>query len=139
MSEEPELAVYAASIHLGLPCPSGRERWEVDTAAFFSEMADGCRMAGAAVIGHLKGFMDFGEAGYLYFSHVGGSRTESRGEGDGLVAVARLDFNVLVFGLPEDRVRTIAVTSAARLAERIGAARTMYEPGSSNNACGAER
>ena len=57
------------------------------------------------VIGHIKGFLQLDNQAYAYFSNVGNLGTDSTAYGLGSSLTGELDFNILVYGEVESKVR----------------------------------
>lgn len=108
-----EFTPYAATLELKRETPLPAEKWGEAGAEFLKMLAQGCQEKGAAVIGHIKGFLDLGEAGYFYLSTVGVGHTPScRGIAAGEIDNARLDLNVLVYGISRPEIASLVKTQA---------------------------
>lgn len=126
--DEPVLVPYAVSLILKAQEPLPVVAWEQAGVDFFNALAAGCREKGAAVIGHIKGFLDMGGAGYFYFSTTGTNQgTGSRGAAAGTAASGRLDLNVLVYGLGEKEIAAVIATAAPFLGQALQATWILQE------------
>ncbi|SMB99865.1 hypothetical protein SAMN00808754_3124 [Thermanaeromonas toyohensis ToBE] len=113
MAGKLEFIPYAATLKLKREAPLPAEKWGEAGAEFLKMLAKGCHEKGAAIIGHIKGFLDLGEAGYFYLSTVGVEYTPScRGIAAGKTDNARLDLNVLVYGISRPEIASLVETQA---------------------------
>jgi len=128
VSADPVLVPYAACKVLNALEPLPVVTWKQAGVDFFNALAAGCREKGAAVIGHIKGFLDLGTAGYFYFSTTGTNQgAGSRGAAAGTAASSRLDLNVLVYGLGEKEIAAVIATAAPYLGQALQATRTIHK------------
>ena len=65
--------------------------------------------SGEGVIGHIKGFLELVKNNYGYFSTVGTKDgVHYKGDLNGEKAIAKLDYNVLLYGLSIEKVDRLA-------------------------------
>jgi len=113
MAGELEFIPYAATLELKREMPLSAEKWGEAGVEFLKMLARGCQEKGVAVIGHIKGFLDLGGAGYFYLSTVGVEHSPScRGVAAGETDNARLDLNVLVYGISRAEIASLVETQA---------------------------
>lgn len=112
MDSQKDLIAYAASVTLHLKESVTASEWKDFIERFFESVVKGVMAEGALVIGHVKGFLELDENNYGYFSTVG---TEDgvhyKGELKGEKSIAKLDYNVLLYGLLSEKVSEIALKS----------------------------
>lgn len=130
----PGLEPYARQQHWSAPRPLSPGEW----AALFSEYLAGvarlCAEAGAdagsasrsratqVVIGHIKLLALFGEGEYLRISVVSSRHAATvTGAAPAGLSEMPITVNVLVYGLPTERLAGLTAAAAAEAAERWGA------------------
>lgn len=128
MANKLELIVYAATLELRREKPLETARWEQATVSFLNALAQACQERGVTVIGHIKGFLDLGQAGYLYLSTVSPTQgTSSQGLATGETPVCRLDLNLLVYGGKEEEIKELVAAQVTFLENVLAARCSIYE------------
>lgn len=111
----PGLSTYAATITLKADKPQKTTTWQEQSQELFNYLAKNIKETPKTIIGHLKGYLNLGEQGYYYFSNVGNPNTFFTGQAQGETAEARLDVNLLVFNLANDKISALVKQGLARI------------------------
>jgi hypothetical protein len=111
----PGLSTYAATITLKSGKPQKTIVWQEKTQELFNYLSQNIKETPKTIIGHLKGYLNLGEHGYYYFSNVGNPTTFFTGQAQGETAEARLDVNLLVFNLANDKISALVKQGLARI------------------------
>ncbi|MDA8227991.1 MAG: hypothetical protein M0T74_09915 [Desulfitobacterium hafniense] len=113
----PDLAAYAGKLELYSLQVLTDTNWEQIGKTLLNYISSACQARGC-LIGHIKGFMNLGEAGYYYLSNVSSDQeTSSRGEGRGNTSKSYLDLNVLVYGIEKFELNDLVSRTTANLAD----------------------
>ena len=101
-----ELGAYAAQITFTFTQPRPGPECARLLSTLLHELATGCRRRGATLIGHIKGWLETGDGGYLFGSVTRAEATpHCQGELAGQHASFTLTLNVLLFGLEREQIR----------------------------------
>lgn len=101
-----ELEGYAAQITFTLAQSQSGEECQHLLAALLRNVATACTCQGARLIGHIKGWLETSEGGYLFGSVTRvGDEPHCQGELSGRHATFTLTLNVLLFGLTREQIR----------------------------------
>jgi hypothetical protein len=126
MPEAPELLAYGATLTVTAPDGIPGADWQEAVKNFFNLLAKIFQGEAGVTIGHLKGFLRLGNGGYGYFSTVGSAAgTTARFTEGSPSSRSELDFNVLVFGIAENKALPLIEVAAASLAGELGAVCTL--------------
>jgi hypothetical protein len=104
-------AVYALSGPLSLG--AGRSEEEIRSAvdSFLLDLTASLRGHGCSLIGHIKGILEAGENGHLFFSVTSfEERTRFKGALSGRCHKMDLALNVIVYGVDEERINELVLT-----------------------------
>ena len=129
MSEMPNLITYAAKLEIILEEKQSDIIWLESLTSYFDSLALGCQGLSVAIIGHIKGFLVLDDGGYCYLSTVGSEKgTTARNELYGQSCKGLLDFNVLVYGGKENRIKDMVKAETENLANLIDGRCTLRLP-----------
>jgi hypothetical protein len=94
---------------------SGQEHATRSLAAFVEDLVAGLRVAGCRLIGHIKGTLDAGERGSLFFSVTSfDTPAVFHGELSEPVGACSLTLNAIVFDIDETVVETAVLAGVMR-------------------------
>ncbi len=101
--EHPTACSMQVALEFGTRMEEAGVRTRMD--AFLAGLTDFLRDNGCRLIGHIKGLLDAGDSGQLFFS-VTSFKESPRYKGgiDGEIAEAELSMNVIVYGVEEELV-----------------------------------
>jgi len=101
-----ELGGYAAQVTFTLAPPRPGPECIHLLAVLLHNLAKGCSRQGATLIGHIKGWLETDDGGYLFGSVTRVSdEPHCQGELAGQHATFTLTLNVLLFGLTREQIR----------------------------------
>lgn len=117
----PALEPYSTQQRWLAAAPLPGEAWQSLLAGYLAALARACDAAGPCIIGHIKALALFENGEYLRISAVSATQppTWDGCVPDGLAAVS-LTLNVLVYGLPADRLQEMTWETAAALRQGRG-------------------
>lgn len=100
-----DFAGYAACLTFSSPQPLPIDELSGMVATFLVGVAEGCRAAGATIVGHIKALVETG-SGETILASIVGTRSEPRlsWEGDRAAEQWRMTLNVLVYGLAHEQI-----------------------------------
>ena len=99
------LEPFVAKLHFRLTEPAGSMEWKQVLAAYMEDLSRRCTEAGPCVIGHIKGLIVGPDKSYLRISVIDAIRpAESEGELPEESDNLTMTLNVIVYGLPRDRI-----------------------------------
>lgn len=114
---KPEATVFAAERDLAFPGGLPSDAFAVRASAGLRELTAALQAAGCRLIGHIKLIARHPQAGYLFFSVTQfGAEPESKGRLAARFDSLHVTLNVIVYGVPEARVRELAEPLLDRLA-----------------------
>jgi hypothetical protein len=103
--EHPATCSLQIGLELGARMPASEIRKRMD--AFLAGVTDFLRDNGCTLIGHIKGLLDAGETGQLFFSITSFDEgVRYKGAIDDEISAAVLSMNVIVYGIEEGPVET---------------------------------
>ena len=115
---DPQPTAYALQSTLSLPGPLSETDLRKGVDAFLAELTRSLREQGCRLVGHIKGILEAGDKGHLFFSVTSfEQRTRFKG---GLTGIAeKLDFtlNVIVYGVGSERIERLVLEG---LREHLG-------------------
>lgn len=114
------LAPFAAVIVWTRPRPTPVAAWQAIFSALLEMLAKRAASEGDTVIGHIKGFAELPESGFIQTSVVSAARPAAcqlNGDPDAELVQLTLALNFLVYGLPFDRAEMIFKESVVRVAK----------------------
>jgi len=97
----------ACSIQVGLEFGARMQAAEIRTriGVFLSDLTSFLEDNGCRLIGHIKGLLDAGAGGQLFFSVTSfEDNPRYKGEIDGEISEAMLSINVIIYGVGEESV-----------------------------------
>lgn len=105
------LEPYAARFRFNMPAELPGLQWEKMLADFMTQIAIGCMGEDRCVIGHIKGFADFGDNTFLKIGLVSATQSpDMDGNVPDVADTATVTLNVLVFGVSKKRIEEIVTT-----------------------------
>lgn len=115
---DPQPTVYAMRRTLTLPGPRSETELRAGVDAFLAEFTRSLRGQGCSLIGHIKGILEAGAKGHLFFSVTSfGKRTRFKGGLTGEFEKIDLTLNVIVYGVGSGEIERLA---AEGLREYVG-------------------
>jgi len=98
-------AAYAQEVKLTLAVPLSASELKGRMDAFLSLLTRSLQEDGCKLIGHIKGLLDVGGNGRLFFSLTSfEEKARYKGELTGKIVKARLTINVIVYGVEQRSV-----------------------------------
>lgn len=128
---------YAQELDLTLIAPLSASELQGRIDAFLSELTDSLQSDGCRLIGHIKGLLDAGENGHLFFSITSfGEKARYKGELTGEIARAKLALNVVVYGVEKQSVdRAVHKGLRRHFGEGASGVRQARNAASPDNGC----
>ena len=117
------LEPFATVIDWQLQHPIPAAEWQALFNAFLESLAQKSAAVENTVIGHIKGFAQLPQGGFIQVSVVSAARPATssvRGEVASSCAQLTLALNFLVYGLPFQQAKTMVEQSAEVLAQNNG-------------------
>jgi hypothetical protein len=107
---DPQPTAYALQSTLSLPGPLSETDLRKGVDAFLAELTRSLREQGCRLIGHIKGILETGDKGHLFFSVTSfEQRTRFKGELTGIAEKMDLTLNVIVYGVGSGDVEQLVV------------------------------
>jgi hypothetical protein len=107
---DPQPTAYALQSTLSLPGPLSETDLRKGVDAFLAELTRSLREQGCRLIGHIKGILETGDKGHLFFSVTSfEQRTRFKGELTGVPEKMDLTLNVIVYGVGSGDVEQLVV------------------------------
>ncbi|MGW8320262.1 MAG: hypothetical protein ACWGSD_01785 [Thermodesulfobacteriota bacterium] len=102
---DPQPTAYALQGTLTLPNPWLEAALRSGVEAFLAELTCALREKGCTLIGHIKGMLETGDKGHLFFSVTSfEQRPRFKGELSGEYEKIDLTLNVIVYGVGSDAI-----------------------------------
>ena len=103
VGEHPTACSMQVGLEFGIPMQASEIRARIDE--FLAGLRSFLRDNGCKLIGHIKGLLDAGDRGQLYFSVASfDDAPRYKGEIDGEISEAELSINVIVYGVGEESI-----------------------------------
>lgn len=117
---DPQPTAYALHGTLTLPGPLSETDLRKGVDAFLAELTRSLREQGCGLIGHIKGILEAGDKGHLFFS-VTAFEQRTRFKGGLKGEHEKIDFtlNVIVYGVGSERIERLVLEG---LREHLGEA-----------------
>jgi hypothetical protein len=107
---DPQPTAYAPHGTLTLPGPLSETDLRKGVDAFLVELTRTLREQGCGLIGHIKGILEAGDKGHLFFSVTSfEQRTRFKGRLTGEHEKIDLTLNVIVYGVGSERVERLVL------------------------------
>jgi hypothetical protein len=101
--EHPTACSMQIALEFDKSMPVAEIRKRLDT--FLSDLTSFLKESGCKLIGHIKGLLDAGERGQLFFSITSFDEgVRYKGDIDGETAKAELSINVIVYGVEQEPI-----------------------------------
>lgn len=117
---EPQPTAYVLRRTLTLPGPSSETDLRKGVDAFLAELTRSLRKQGCRLIGHIKGILEAGDKGHLFFS-VTSFEQRTRFKGGLTAEHERIDLtlNVIVYGVGIGEIETLVVEGLQTLGDVV--------------------
>lgn len=101
--EHPTACSMQIALEFDKSMPAGEIRDRIDL--FLSDLTSFLKESGCRLIGHIKGLLDAGESGQLFFSITSFEEgVRYKGSIDGEIANTELSINVIVYGVEQEPI-----------------------------------
>lgn len=111
-------AVYALRGQLSLGADWSEEQIRSALDSFLLDLTFSLRKHGCSLIGHIKGILEAGENGHLFFSVTSfEQRARFKGALSGRYEKMNLTLNVIVYGVEEEKIKELVLTGLANIRE----------------------
>jgi len=105
---DPQPTAYALHGTLTLPGPLSETDLRKGVDAFLAELTRSLREQGCGLIGHIKGILEAGDKGHLFFSVTSFEQsTRFKGKLTGIAEKLDLTLNVIVYGVGSGRIEQL--------------------------------
>lgn len=113
-------AVYALCGQLSLGASRSEEEIRSAVDSFLVDLTVSLKRHGCSLIGHIKGTLDAGENGQLFFSVTSlEERARFKGALSGRCQKMDLALNVIVYGVDGERIRELVLAGLANIREEF--------------------
>lgn len=111
-------AVYALNGQLSFPEGWSEEQIMSVVDSFLFDLTISLKRHGCSLIGHIKGILDAGENGHLFFSITSfEERTRFKGALSGRSQKIDMALNVIVYGVDGEKIRELVMTGLENIRE----------------------
>ncbi|WP_372995210.1 hypothetical protein [Lutispora sp.] len=122
MLKDPQLTAYSTTIEIESNTILSADCWKEAIRIFFDSITEESKKDRDVMIGHIKGFVEFKDAGYCYYSNTGKNQyTEMKGNASGKTNQGTLHLNVLIYGLGKEKVNRIVMQAIGIINENLNA------------------
>ena len=112
---DPQPTAYALHGALTLPDPWSAAALRKGVDAFLAELTRSLQGKGCSLIGHIKGILETGDKGHLFFSVTSfEQRPRFKGELSGEYEKIDLTINVIVYGVGREEIEKLAIAGIQR-------------------------
>lgn len=122
MLKNPQLTAYSTTIEIVSKTLLSADCWKETIRNFFDSITEKSKKDRDVMVGHIKGFAEFKDAGYCYYSNIGINQyTDMKENTFGETDQGILHLNVLIYGIGKEKVNEIVMQSIGIINDNLKA------------------